>query len=229
MKLYFMIGLPTETDEDVRGIVETGGARAGDRARATSSGARGHGVGVDRTCPSRTRRSSGRDGRERGDRAQAAAAARRARGRCASTLKMHENHAVAHRGHLRARRSPRRRRARGGVPRSAAASTAGTSAALELWDRAIAETAARTGIEIGRYLGTLPGDGAAALGPHRRRPRGRLPGQGVPQGAQGPPVARRAASRSRSCCTRPASPPPRRRPRPSWSATTAASPATWAR
>jgi radical SAM superfamily enzyme YgiQ (UPF0313 family) len=24
MKLYFMIGLPTETDEDVRGIVETG-------------------------------------------------------------------------------------------------------------------------------------------------------------------------------------------------------------
>ena len=33
MKLYFMIGLPTEEDEDVRGIVETGGARAGDRAR----------------------------------------------------------------------------------------------------------------------------------------------------------------------------------------------------
>jgi radical SAM superfamily enzyme YgiQ (UPF0313 family) len=27
MKLYFMIGLPTETDEDVRGIVETGRAR----------------------------------------------------------------------------------------------------------------------------------------------------------------------------------------------------------
>ena len=26
MKLYFMIGLPTETDEDVRGVVETASA-----------------------------------------------------------------------------------------------------------------------------------------------------------------------------------------------------------
>src|SRR6185436_1158258 len=31
MKLYFMIGLPTETDEDVRGVVETG-------ARAAAAG-----------------------------------------------------------------------------------------------------------------------------------------------------------------------------------------------
>ena len=44
MKLYFMIGLPTEEDEDVRGIVETG-ARARDvgRKRAARPRARGHG------------------------------------------------------------------------------------------------------------------------------------------------------------------------------------------
>ena len=60
---------------------------------------------------------------------------------------------------------------------------------IELWEQAIAETAARTGFDVGRYLGTLPGDGAAALGPHRHRPRAGLPGQGVPQGAQGSAVA----------------------------------------
>ena len=38
MKLYFMIGLPTETDEDVRGIVETGARMLRDRP-ARSRGA----------------------------------------------------------------------------------------------------------------------------------------------------------------------------------------------
>ncbi|HLM71417.1 MAG TPA: TIGR03960 family B12-binding radical SAM protein, partial [Polyangiaceae bacterium] len=37
MKLYFMIGLPTETDEDVRGIVETG-ARAAQAGRRAAKG-----------------------------------------------------------------------------------------------------------------------------------------------------------------------------------------------
>ena len=37
MKLYFMIGLPTETDEDVRRHRRDRGARAGDRAAATSA------------------------------------------------------------------------------------------------------------------------------------------------------------------------------------------------
>jgi radical SAM superfamily enzyme YgiQ (UPF0313 family) len=40
MKLYFMIGLPTETDEDVRGIVETGRAR---EARRRGPAAKGRG------------------------------------------------------------------------------------------------------------------------------------------------------------------------------------------
>jgi radical SAM-linked protein len=39
MKLYFMIGLPTETDEDVRGIVETG-ARAAKVGRGVAPGKR---------------------------------------------------------------------------------------------------------------------------------------------------------------------------------------------
>ncbi|XXX74339.1 TIGR03960 family B12-binding radical SAM protein [Sorangium sp. So ce134] len=38
MKLYFMIGLPTETDEDVRGIVETGARAAGAGRRAAGRG-----------------------------------------------------------------------------------------------------------------------------------------------------------------------------------------------
>ncbi|WP_437304159.1 TIGR03960 family B12-binding radical SAM protein [Sorangium sp. So ce388] len=38
MKLYFMIGLPTETDEDVRGIVETGARAAGAGKKAAGRG-----------------------------------------------------------------------------------------------------------------------------------------------------------------------------------------------
>ncbi|AKT43608.1 TIGR03960 family B12-binding radical SAM protein [Chondromyces crocatus] len=38
MKLYFMIGLPTETDEDVRGIVETGARTAATGRRAAGKG-----------------------------------------------------------------------------------------------------------------------------------------------------------------------------------------------
>ncbi|WP_437828545.1 TIGR03960 family B12-binding radical SAM protein [Sorangium sp. So ce1153] len=38
MKLYFMIGLPTETDEDVRGIVETGARAAGAGRKAAGRG-----------------------------------------------------------------------------------------------------------------------------------------------------------------------------------------------
>jgi radical SAM superfamily enzyme YgiQ (UPF0313 family) len=38
MKLYFMIGLPTETDEDVRGIIETARARGGRRQAGRGKG-----------------------------------------------------------------------------------------------------------------------------------------------------------------------------------------------
>ena len=46
-----------------------------------------------------------------------------------------------------------------------------------------------------RYLGTLPGRRAAAVGPHRRRPRGRLPGRGSTARRSRTASARRAASR----------------------------------
>ena len=47
MKLYFMIGLPTEDDEDVRGIVETGGARCSRSAASYSARRAEVTVGVD--------------------------------------------------------------------------------------------------------------------------------------------------------------------------------------
>ena len=82
MKLYFMIGLPTETDEDVLGIVETDGARAGDRAALPARRA-GDGVGVDPRPQAAHAVPVGGDGRRAGDRAQAGSCWRRARGRCA--------------------------------------------------------------------------------------------------------------------------------------------------
>ena len=60
---------------------------------------------------------------------------------------------------------------------------------IELWDRAIAETAARTGIEVDRYLGTMP---VTARLPWDHIDIGLEPdflAQGVPQGAQGSAVA----------------------------------------
>ena len=62
IKLYFMIGLPTETDEDLDGIIRLAnelfgrGKRASKRAVSSISASRP-------SCPSRTRRSSGMDRR----------------------------------------------------------------------------------------------------------------------------------------------------------------------
>ena len=217
-------------DRDGRGRARhrrDGGARAGDRA-ALRSAAREVTASVSTHVPKPHTPFQWARWTRAGDRAQAGSCWRRARGALRVKLKMHENQALAHRGHLLARRPPRRRRARGGVPARLPLRQLGRALRVELWD-APSPRRRRARASTSPLPGHAARDGAAALGPHRHRPRGRLPRQGVPQGAQGPAVARRAASRSRSCCTRATSPTPRPAPRPSWSVTTAASRAIWAR
>ena len=89
VKLYFMIGLPTETDDDIRGIgelvhkVSRHGAR-GDAARAARRIAR-RGLACRRSCPRRRRRSSGsRRSRSRRYGAARASSASRCRARASS-------------------------------------------------------------------------------------------------------------------------------------------------
>ena len=162
-------------------------------------------VGVDRTCPSRTRRSSGRRWTATTEIARKQALLRdAARARCASTLKMHENQ----QSHIEGIFSRGDRRLADVLE---AAFRLGCrfdgwddSPALELWDARSPRRGATASTST-RYLGTLPVDGAAAVGPHRRRARGGFLAEGVPQGAQGSAVARRAASRQAARCTRPTS------------------------
>ena len=182
-----MIGLPTETDEDVLRDRRDRGARAGDRA-APPAGRAGDGLGVDARAQAAHAVSVGGDGQRGGDRAQAGAAGR-AGARAAREPQDAREPAVPHRGDLLARRSARGRAAGGGLParlplrqlgrrapdRSVGAGGGGDVAAHGVRRRAPARHAA--------------GDGAAALEPHRHRARAGLPGQGVPQGAQGSPVA----------------------------------------
>ena len=111
MKLYFMIGLPTEEDEDVRGIVETGAqARATSAASAEGpqraevtvsvSDARAqaaHAVSVVRAWT-----------RSRDRAAQAALLQRRGARRPGVELSMHDSRRLVARGRARARRSPAR-------------------------------------------------------------------------------------------------------------------------
>ena len=79
VKLYFMCGLPTETDDDVLAIARAGAARSsrpgGRRPGGATSGARCRSAG---SCPSRTRRSSGRRSAPRDGGRTAARARRRA-------------------------------------------------------------------------------------------------------------------------------------------------------
>ena len=112
MKLYFMIGLPTETDEDVVGIAQTGGRLQAARAASIRKDADVTVSVSARTCPSRTRRSSGARW-TRSTRSQRKQRMLRdiARAASASTLKYHDAGISSRRGHLRARRSPARRRA----------------------------------------------------------------------------------------------------------------------
>ena len=223
-----MIGLPTEEDEDVRGIVETG-ARALQRSGGEHVGKRAEvTVSVSTHVPKpHTPFQWCAHGRARRDRAQAGAAARRGARALRVDLKMHENHAVAHRGHVRARRSP--------AAPTCSSARAARGARFDGWDeqlraraagtRRFAETRRRRVAALPRHH---PGDRAAAVGPHRRRPRGRLPAQEYRKALKD--RLSPAVRQGRRHAAAPHEPRRRRgRRSASWSATTAASPATWTR
>ena len=157
MKLYFMIGLPTEEDDDVRGIVETA-ARVKEIGRRYFSERRGDRLGLDPRAQAAHAVPVGGDGQRGGDRAQAGAAGRGGARDAAGRPEDARELPVAPRGHLLARRSarcgdllerglparlPLRRLGRGPARRSCGI-------------RRIAEERRRTGFEPQRYLGTIP-------------------------------------------------------------------------
>ena len=201
MKLYFMIGLPTEEDEDVRGIVETG-ARARDvgQQRAAAAARPRSPSASARTCPSRTRRSSG----ARWTRARPCSRKQRilrdaARADAASSCACTTREGSWLEGIL-----ARGDRALGDVLERACRN----GARFDSWDEQLKLERLGRGLRAlrhrHRHATSAPSRSPrAALGPHRRRPRGRLPGQGVPQGAEEPAQpAVRQGRRQRSSTTR---------------------------
>ena len=129
MKLYFMIGLPTEEEEDVREIPRVGGrARAIGKRVKKELGAPGapkvDGERLDARAQAAHAISVVRDGHAGGRPREAELARARSahRGRRAQDARLGD---VVARGRLRARRSAARRRARARLPRRARASTRG--------------------------------------------------------------------------------------------------------
>jgi radical SAM-linked protein len=154
MKLYFMIGLPTEEDVDVLGIVETAarvqeiGHRYLRAARVTAS------VSTHVPKPHTPFQWAAMDSADETARKQTllADAARKLR----VELKTHENH----QSHIEGIFS---RGDRAVADLLEAAFRLGCRfdgwddvMRLDLWDQAIEETAARTGLDVQRYLGTIP-------------------------------------------------------------------------
>jgi radical SAM family uncharacterized protein/radical SAM-linked protein len=150
MKLYFMIGLPTETDEDVVGIVETAarvqaiGRRYQRGAQVTAS------VSSHVPKPHTPFQWAAMDGEPEIAHKQALLATRARALRV--TLKMHENHQSHIEGIFA--RGDRRVGDALEIAFRLGCRFDGWDDALraELWDRAIAEA----GLDVGRYLGTLP-------------------------------------------------------------------------
>jgi radical SAM family uncharacterized protein/radical SAM-linked protein len=154
MKLYFMIGLPTEEDVDVRGIVETAGRvqEIGYRhlraARVTAS------VSTHVPKPHTPFQWAAMDTTAETERKQTLLGdlARKLH----VDLKTHENH----QSHIEGIFS---RGDRAVADLLEAAFRLGCRfdgwddvLRVDLWDRAIEETAVRTGLEVQRYLGTIP-------------------------------------------------------------------------
>ena len=117
LKLYFMIGLPTEEDDDVRGIVETGRRMlrigrelVGKRAEVTVS------VSSHVPKPHTPFQWCAQDPLDEIQRKQAILRDDRARDRSAAPQASRQRHLVR-RGRARARRSPARRRDRARVAR----------------------------------------------------------------------------------------------------------------
>src|SRR4051812_45784070 len=154
MKLYFMIGLPTEEDEDVRGIVETSsrvqeiGYRYLRAARVTAS------VSTHVPKPHTPFQWAAMDSEEETARKQTLLAeqARALRVK----LKMHENH----QSHLEGIFSRGDRDCASLLERAFRLGCRfdgwDECLRLDLWDRAIEEERAENAFEPGRYLGTIP-------------------------------------------------------------------------
>jgi len=154
MKLYFMIGLPTETDEDVLGIVETA-ARVQEIGRRYQRGAQvTASVSTHVPKPHTPFQWAAMDGEADTARKQELLATRARALRV--QLRMHENQA----SHIEGIFSRGDRRVADILE---AAFRLGCrfdswddALRIDLWDRAIAETAARTGLDVSRHMGTLP-------------------------------------------------------------------------
>ncbi|MBC8133975.1 MAG: TIGR03960 family B12-binding radical SAM protein, partial [Deltaproteobacteria bacterium] len=154
MKLYFMIGLPTETDEDVRGIVETA-ARVQAIGRRYQAGAMVV-ASVSTHVPKphtpfqwAAMDSEAETARKQGLLAQVAQKLR-------VDLKMHENY----QSHLEAIFSRGDRAVADILERAFRLGCRFDSwdeqLRMDLWDQAIDETLAASGLDLGRYLGTIP-------------------------------------------------------------------------
>jgi len=154
MKLYFMIGLPTETDEDVAGIVETA-------ARVQAIG-RQHQKGAQVTASVSTHvpkphtpfqwaamDDEATTARKQGILAERARALR-------VQLKMHENQ----QSHLEGIFARGDRRAgdllEAAYRRGCRFDSWDDALRVDLWEQAIAETSPVTGFDVARPLGTLP-------------------------------------------------------------------------
>jgi radical SAM family uncharacterized protein/radical SAM-linked protein len=154
MKLYFMIGLPTEEDVDVRGIVETGARVQGVGRRITSAAEVTVSVSTHVPKPHTPFQWCAQDSEEETARKQGilAEAARAAR----LDLRMHDNYqsqieGIFSRGD-RATADLLERAFRLGCRFD------GWDEGLDpaKWDQAVAEERAAHGLEPGRYLGTIP-------------------------------------------------------------------------
>jgi radical SAM family uncharacterized protein/radical SAM-linked protein len=154
MKLYFMIGLPTETDEDVLGIVETA-ARVQEIGRSHQRGAKvTASVSTHVPKPHTPFQWAAMDGEQEIARKQTLLADRARALRV--TLKMHENQ----QSHLEGIFARGDRRAGELLERAFRLGCRFDSwddeLQVVLWEQAIAEIAAETGLEVSRALGTLP-------------------------------------------------------------------------
>jgi hypothetical protein len=182
MKLYFMIGLPTETDEDVRETVLTG-ARAAQVGRKAAKGRADVTVSVSVHVPkphtpfqwcamdSLSEVARKQQLLRETVRPHRASPSARTTPRPASS-RASSRAAIAP--------SPTCSSARGGTAR---ASTPGTSGSSSTSGRRPSSTSG----SIAAATSARSPDGAPAVGPHRRRPGRRLPRDGIQEGVSAEP------------------------------------------
>jgi radical SAM-linked protein len=154
MKLYFMIGLPTETDEDVAGIVETA-ARVQAIGRQHQKGAQvTASVSTHVPKPHTPFQWAAMDDEATTARKQAILAERARTLRV--QLKMHENR----QSHIEGIFARGDRRAgdllEAAYRRGCRFDSWDDALRIELWEQAVAETTPVTGFDVTRPLGTLP-------------------------------------------------------------------------